>query len=440
MGLALPAGCAGSLNRHYADVEQVVKARTGQDITWLERSSTAGAPATTVLYPIPDRLLTVSDAERIALVNNPELRATLGEIGIARADLVQSGLPDNPKLAMRYRWQTEGDASDNKIAVSQEFMGLLVMPLRRQVAKRQLEQAKARVAAAALDLASQVRIAFYTLQGRLQARERQREFVASLASAAELGRRMRLVGDLSEHALLARELALSQARQDLAGIELQIETDREQLNRLMNLTGIQASTWNITGNLPEPPQNEPSPGDLETLALDRRLDLTAVHEENKAIHETIKLQQLTRWIPVLQVGVDYERKTNKSKVIGPTIGLELPLFDWGQARIARSRALLDQNQQRMAALETAIRSEVRELLKRRDAARAAVQAYREEILPRAERLALLDQAGGGEGSPDPTDWLKDQQDEGRARQEYVQALRDYWITRTRLEFATGGFQ
>ena len=42
--------------------------------------------------------LTVDAAVQIALLNNPGLQATLEELGIAQADLVQAGLLSNPKL------------------------------------------------------------------------------------------------------------------------------------------------------------------------------------------------------------------------------------------------------------------------------------------------------------------------------------------------------
>ena len=57
--------------------------------------------------------LTVDSAIEVALLNNRELHATLEELGIAEADLIQAGLPRNIELAGSWRFPNEPTPYDN---------------------------------------------------------------------------------------------------------------------------------------------------------------------------------------------------------------------------------------------------------------------------------------------------------------------------------------
>lgn len=127
------------------------------------------------------------------------------------------------------------------------------------------------------------------------------------------------------------------------------------------------------------------------------------------------------------MGLDYERNTNQTRVIGPTLIFDVPIFDWGQARVARTRILMEQNRHRVEALEINIRSEVREARARLLAARGAFLAYRDEIAPRAEKMDACGPDGEGKEAG-----------EADARLESIAALRDYWIARAKLEAAVNG--
>lgn len=50
------------------------------------------------------RDLTIDIAIQIALLNNPKVQATLEELGIAQADLVEAGLLSNPSFEVEARY------------------------------------------------------------------------------------------------------------------------------------------------------------------------------------------------------------------------------------------------------------------------------------------------------------------------------------------------
>src|ERR1700722_8250074 len=66
---------------------------------------------------------------------------------------------------------------------------------------------------------------------------------------------------------------------------------------------------------------------------------------------------------------------------GPTFAIELPIFNQGQARIARGEAALRQAQDKFEALAIDVRSEIRELRDELASKRDIARFYQNELLP-----------------------------------------------------------
>src|SRR2546425_7146830 len=154
------AGCA-SVNPApaFRDVQQTVAGRTGQRVEWMQPPETP---------TLPDNL-TTDAAVAFALRNNRTLQATLEEIGISQAELAQATRLKNPEFAASWRFPDQPPlAANTEYSIAQDFLDLIILPLRKKVAAQQLEQTKARVAHEVLKLVADVKGAFYTLQGRQQ--------------------------------------------------------------------------------------------------------------------------------------------------------------------------------------------------------------------------------------------------------------------------------
>lgn len=339
--MILAAGCAPSLKSQYADVARVVSSRTGQTLDWSPEMP-ADSFVIDAARPLLRRPLSVDDAVWIALVNNRTMQAALGEVGISRAELVDAGLLANPQIFGRYREPTTRPKTEEyELRLTQNVIDILTMPLRRDVAKGQLDSTKAEVAVEAIDLASKTQTVFYDLQSKTLALDAARE-----------------QGDGSK----------------IARLQLDIIAGREELNRLLGISGVLATTWTIDPTFDEPPPLDPPCDHFEEVAVANRLELAALRSDVAKIEDTLRLQQIMRWLPVLNAGVDYEKKSEVLRVIGPVITVEVPIFDWGQGRIAKTRAMLNQTRFRVAAKEIDIRSEVREACARLKAARAALES------------------------------------------------------------------
>ena len=147
----------------------------------------------------------------------------------------------------------------------------------------------------------------------------------------------------------------------------------------------------------------------------------------------------TRYLPAgVSVGVDSEREPEGEHITGPTLDLELPIFNQGQGEIATLRARDLQARRLLEAKTVDARSEVR-------AARAQVAANRElgvsirdTVLPQRQEVLKLTLQQYNSMLKGAYDLLTAKAAEAAAERSYIEAWRDYWIARADLERAVGG--
>jgi len=186
------------------------------------------------------------------------------------------------------------------------------------------------------------------------------------------------------------------------------------------------------------PESDPQIDNLQDLAIEQRLDLAAVRQEIKITKKGLKLAKFG-FLSSLDIGVSTEEEPDGSNVTGPAVSAGIPLFDRGQAARAKARAKLRQSQERVRAMEAEIRSEVRLLTDRMQTARQSVEYYLETIIPVHEEIVEHSQKEYNFMLHGVYTLLQDKQKEISIRQESIEALKEYWIARSDLERAIGGW-
>ena len=172
--------------------------------------------------------------------------------------------------------------------------------------------------------------------------------------------------------------------------------------------------------------------------LCQRLDLAAARVEVETAAYAWRLKQRTRHLPGVNVGMNAERDRDGSWVLGPTLDLELPVFDQGQPELARLSAHYRQARHRYEALATNIRSEVREARDALQAAREVALSHQNELLPQYRRQLAETLLHYNAMQISSQELLLAKQREQQAEQAAIEALRDYWIARARFQAALGG--
>ncbi len=428
-------GCAVNPRNHFDEVKQTVFDRTGQQVIW----NTGGYEDVEAQERVQSLLrqeLSADQAVAISLLNNPELQAIYEDLGIAQADLVQAGLLKNPVISAEMRFPARPHYPV-QVNVEDEFLDLLLMPLRKKIAEASFAQSKAKVISDVISHAAEVRREFYKLQGAQQLRDMRELVVAAAQANVDASRRLREAGNIRELDLSNDQGLLAQARVDLADSEAVVAEHREQLNMLMGVWGPDVNAWTVGPRLPEP-LAEMSLVGLETLAISQRQELIASRNGLIAAGRNAGSADATAILSNVKVGGDLVRDADVKLTVGPTISAPLPLFDQGQAAVAKARAQFRQARDRYQAMAIRIRSQVRKAHYQMAVAREKAKYYKDFVIPLRHRILEQTQLQYNGMFVGVSVLLQAKQEEINAGAKYVEALRDYWVARSDLEEAVGG--
>lgn len=434
---ALVVGCSVNPSGSFRDVEDRVASRTGKKLHWIRDGADAAA-AQSAVRRLLSRRLNADSAAQVALLNNRRLQSSFEEIGIAQADYVQAGLLSNPQVTGSARFPSGAGVTNVELSVAQDLLELLLLPLKRRVAAAELETAKLEVAREVLALVMETKSAFYNLQARQQMLSRLKLIVGTNEAAADISKRQHDAGNITDLELANQQALYTQSRIDIAQTEAQIRSDRERLNRLMGVWGADTN-WKIGETLPEVPSSEMSLARLESKALEQRFDVALARKNVEAIGLAGGLQKATRFLPGgINAGVSTERDTDRSRVTGPTLDLRLPIFDQGQAALAKLGAQYRRAQNDLEATAVEARSEVREARDILTANRELARYYGKVLLPQRIQIVNQTQLQYNAMQRGPVDLLLAKERELATERAYIEAWRDYWIARTELEMALKG--
>lgn len=383
--------------------------------------------------------LTADTAVQLALINNPDVRREAARLGFAAAEVYDAGRLANPTFSLT---RLAGDSSAGAnvpqltFGIAFNFVNLLFLPANTRYAQAQFEAAKLGVASTALDLSAQVEAAWFDAVGDHQLAQMRDAAAKAQRASADLAQRYFDAGNIS-----ARERAMEQAAASkamLAAISARAAAveSRSSLNRLMGLSADQ-SHWSLDARLPEPLPQEDDVAALQKLALDSRLDLAGLRRTSEAIASRFGLTRRTRLINGLEIGVERERDYDGALDVGPTLSLELPLFNWGGGRVAAARAALDQAEAELDGRVLDVVSEVQLAAAKVGATRSLAQEYRSALIPHQEAVVAQAQKEQNYMLIGIFEVILAKQQEYEAYAGYIEAVRDYWTARSELTRAVG---
>lgn len=418
----------------------MVKERLGVATGWAD-----GPPDAEQVWQRVDALLeqglTAERVIQLALFNNPRILTTYEGLGVSQADLVQAGLLSNPTLSGSVGFpigaRIGGERVEYEVSLVQNFLDLFVLPLRKRVAGEQFIADTLLVADEALALAAEARITFVNYQAADRMLETQRLIVrAAWGAAAEMEARFQ-AGNVTRLAYDAERAAYEESRLELARAELALIEAREEVNRLLGLWGAR-TTWELAESLPENLPEEPALESLESLAIRQRLDIDAARKRSLLMHNALGLARSTRFFGLVEVGVHVHQESDGPRLLGPTLSLQLPIFDQRQAMIARLEAQQRQAERRLDALSIDARSKVRAARARLQGTRQMVEHQRAMLLPLLDSVVEGTQRQYNAMQVGLSQLLQAKREQILRYRKYLETVRDYWVERARLERLVGG--
>lgn len=418
--------------------------------------------------------ITCDEAVQICLINNPTLQAAFYEIGLARADVVQSGLFSNPTLGLQAAFPEGGGRSNVQAIFAQNIVDLWQIPIRKRSSERLLDAAVLDVARQASQLAVDTRSAYFTAVAADRALLIAKENVGiaeQLLDAAKARQEAGAVGELDVNlargAVYSAELEMQRAR-------LETGSARRRLALLLGLIEVVDNLQLATNSL-LPPMVELDAEQIMQIALNNRLDVQAVRMDAEAKRHRIDLE-IAKILPEFSIGF-YEERTDRralpgrkilgdtarasvaagaptapeiqsrgqrnqersqeiDNLFGPAFNLTLPLFDQNQAQIAKARFAYQQSLLELEALERTVVQAVRQGVDAAQTARRIAEYFHEKMLPQAQSNLDLSRQSYQAGRASLIVLLDAQRILLATRRDAVVADRESAITRAELERLT----
>jgi outer membrane protein TolC len=435
LGVAFLGGCAtfspdGGLDKVNAiTMERMAVAprpiRTEQD-------AARAAEEVTRLLSEP---LSADSAVKIAILNNRGLQANMAELGIAEADLVQSGRLHNPGFTFSRVAGSSDREYERKFLF--DLMDLLTLSTRSEIERRHFQATQLKVAEEVLRLAQTTRQSFFAAVAARQAAKYQEEVVAAAQAGADLAKSMADAGNFSKLRQQREQLFHAQMETDLARVRQTEVSARERLIRQLGLSGAQRD-FALPDRLPDLPASLMPEQNIVQQAMDSRLDLRMVKQEITGLAKSLGLTKATRFINVLDVSYLNKNTTGSPHLRGYEIELSLPIFDWGEARTRKAEALYTQAMHRVAETAVNAESEVHDAYGAYRTAYDLSRRYHDEIVPLTKSISeetLLRYNGMLIGV---WELLADARQQVAGVNAAIQAQKDFWIAESNLQMSLNG--
>lgn len=478
----LLSGC-GSVNpeKDFGHAASLVQERTGMDSVYSPSAETCIADRISAL--LQDGL-TEDEAVQIALINNRGFQIQFQDIGVSRAELVQSALFTNPTLSFSARFPDTGGRSNLSFGLAQEIVELWQIPVRKRIARDQLERSILGVATAGIALAANTRQAYTQLRVQQELGQLAKENLERLLETLDITKRRFQAGEttildvnLIQSSVLDSTLQQARARRD-------IQIARASLAQMLGLTPEQGNVEAI-GAVDEVELDLPDDPALVREALERRLDVQMASSDLDAAQAEIQHQKRSV-VPSVTIGLDGERPDVSSTgtapslgaqlatldtlatspaqalrdqvvnqidsgrqhrqdkadtvnlLMGPSLQITLPVFDQNQAQVSKAKY---QYAQKQKAYEEMLLNVVREVLEASANARAAAEQLKiltAEALPLAESNVETARRVYEAGDESILALILAQQTWHSQREAHVSLAGEYAIARAELERALGG--
>lgn len=427
-------GCAPSRKAAIGEVGDTVESRSGHSLAPLSTEGDEEIQAQTLR--LLEKELDVTSAVQVGLLNNRRLRATLEEVGVARAELISSGLPENPKVSAGFFQEKDEDSGTlERYGVSQDITSLFLSPLRKRGLNAQLDAHQFRASHEALEVVAEMKKGFYSMQAAQSNRDLFEAVVRASDSASELARRQFEAGNINQLTLAFQEALAAEAALEFSRKQTEMEIARAQLAELLGIQTVPVE-WTIVSTLPNLPDSSALPSNLEEIALKQRLDLESNRREMAAWQKS-KAAARASMLPPIELGLAHEEEI-EGTLEGTTIEAQVPLFNRGQGDRANADAQVRRAREVLAASESRVRKEVRTAAARVQEAHRAAELIQNRILPLRERIVEETQLHYNFMLQGVYQLLEAKREELKAREDVISTLRDFWIAWTDLERTVGG--
>ncbi|NND48671.1 MAG: TolC family protein [Rhizobiales bacterium] len=455
MGLLIPvalmkAGVAGAsaiilsactttnIDGAVTDVNALVAERTKKTVSF-RQDPAARQEADYAVRQLMKQRLSSDTATQIAFLRNPAIQASLAKIGIAEADVAQAGRMRNPVVSIGR--VTGGGVLEIERQFLFSLLSLFTIGPRTAIAKDQAERARYMTALDIVGSADGVRRAWIEA---VTARERVRimkQIYESAKAAENLGMRMAAAGSMPALDQAKLKVAKADAAGQLGKFRVAAGMAREKLIREMGVWG-KETKFKLPSRLPRLPGRANKLSNIERKALMKRLDIQAGRKELEFLQKNIGLTKFTGVVNLLEISgfanTEKEREDggeiNRKTPSGFEVEFAIPIFDPGDAKVARAEYVYMQAVEELKSAAINARSEVREAYTGYRGAFDLARHYQRTIVPLNKRITDEELLRYNGMLASVLDLLSASRQQQAALMKALDARRDFWLAEAQLNF------
>lgn len=344
----------------------------------------------------PTPALSLADLERMALAHNPTLPEAQADVRASEGRKLQSGLYPNPTIGYEGREINTGPVyrgGEHGLFVEQPIVTGGKLGLSRKVFATEAEQAQSEAAAQRQRVLNSVRIAYYRALGAQERLQLTSDLTDLARRAATTSAELANVGQADQPDVLEARVDAGRARLDLLAARSAQESVWQELAATVGDPALPMTT--LAGKLDDPlPAIDPKQAIATILSQSPEVQ-TATEGVTRA-EEALKRARAEKLPDVeLRGGVDYNRELFglMNTPVGwegeAEVGVQIPLFNRNQGNVRAAEAELTHAREELERVQLALRSNFAAAFHDYAESAEVVSAYRDQILPDAEKAYQL---------------------------------------------------
>lgn len=370
-------------------VRTTTSAATRAQTVFLQDAGAIRANSERVHQLVHQRTLSADTAVQVAVLNNRGLQAAYAELGMTAAEIWQSTLQPNPRVAIGTLGIGADDLAWRAIEgiIAFNILALATSERRNQIAETRFRQAQLRAAEETLRVATETRLAWIEAVAAFEAASIVRDAESTANAQSDLASELGETGFLNRAAQGRDQALFAELAGQRARARLDAQIAKERLTRLMGLWGAE-TLYYVPDALPALPGRAGAPQDAEAQALARRVDLILARLELQAVAQEHGLTNATRSVTDLELiaGFELEREDTGAGIereTTPQVEVEfvIPIFDSGEARLRRAEMAYLRAAHQLAERAVTVRSEARAAQAELAGAHQIARHYRDNLVP-----------------------------------------------------------
>lgn len=380
--MILPGCMRVSVSDEFHSLEKRTKKDLSQSIYWqnCEKKITPEDVRTTM-----QEGLSRDQAVGIALKNNPKLLAEFENLGIAKADLVQAGLFQNPQVTAIFRDpRTVGLRNNTEVEATISLTDFWQVPLQKRVANDQLEITSQAIFEAILQTTRQTSTLYNQTIFAHHQEYLAQKIVAETQKLRESIYHRQQYGFTTDLDTNLADVLVGYARVMLTGAINQRSNAVLALQELLGIKPENNQSALFTDSLDDIFEL-PDQDTLVCYALEHHPRIAMARLKVQQYKHLMSLEK-ARTIQTLDFGVGLERPSecNELTKIGPMFNMGVPIFDYNQAQRARAQYLCDQATKQLEATKLDITQIIRSTYSSVQAYKKQITIYHDQMMPAGE--------------------------------------------------------